>query len=171
MSKLKRKKKETKQGVKTVPVSEVLHVKPKRHRGFNTVPEEKQGERKPQEKLKDDKGEETTEGTQTTEDKGWDSPKGTESPQTKENKGWDSLKEKKGWDSPKENKGWDSKENKGWDNKESSNWDRSGSRKQPRNNPRRTRIDLESPQQFPSLSGDIVTPQAPKPWRPPGQQV
>lgn len=135
------KKKKVKQP-KTVPVSEVLHVKPKRHRGFNTVPEEKT--EKKHEVRKDDQ-EKGTEGTPTEQRR---EPKGTEGTGEKG----------RGENKPQgREEGWGDRSQQGRDRKQG------GERRTPG---RRNRIDME---QFPSLSENIAPAQPPKPWFPPTQ--
>jgi len=180
----KTKKKKTKQhqGPKNIPVSEVLHVKPRRHRGFNTVPEENQ-ERKEKRFQTKTEQKETKEETKTEQKENkkseWDEPLEDSTKGAPVQSGWDSPKETKetketkenttgGWDSPKETKqGWgDKKENNQWSGERRG---QGNPRKQPsKGNPRRTRIDIESTQQFPPLSENII-PQAPLTKWGPGQ--
>jgi len=162
----KKKKVKQQQGPKSVPVSEVFHVRQKRHRGFNTVPEEKKNFSSPKEP-KTENPKEVSEGTKTENE--------TKN-ETKDNKsqqpdwGTDSKSSPK-WDS-------DSKSSPKWDNKSQQNWgsDRSqgNPRKQPRGNNQSKRnnrfVDFESTQQFPPLSGEFVPKEAPNKWGPQDKQ-
>jgi len=198
VSETKKKKTKQQQGPKNIPVSEVLHVKSKRHRGFNTVPDDGPKERRnfnktdTKEQPKDTKGTDTKEQSKENTQSEWDQPlegkeiKGTETKeQPKENKGWDQSRENKGWDQSRENKGWDQQTEKGTEEPRSKEYhgqkdkswnDRSNSRKQPPGGrgrggggpSRRSRFDIESTQQFPPLSENIV-PQTPEKWGPSGK--
>jgi len=176
-----------------VSVSEVLHVKPKRHRGFNTVPDDKKFDNKKEkrevkketqettqvkEKVKDNEpsewddiqnslepSKETTESPKTG-GKGWDDDvvetnKETESPKTTGKDQKEETTTSGNWDSPKEPRKGRNQQN--WDNRSQGQ-----GRNQNRNPKQQRRIDIESTQQFPPLSGTSV-PQEKPIWNHGGQ--